>query len=269
MGAYEDGSHPWLAAEKRLIAEAVARGHALLGRLPRRAAARREPRRARRAGPAPEVGVLPVDLDRARRARDPVFARRPRSVRARCSGTATPTSCPPAPSGSPARRATSSRRSSFGRAYGLQFHLEVDAALAAEWMRGPRLRRQNCEQLDGPGAPGAHARRRSRAAEARVGAARARAVRALARCERRAASRPPRSAARALDRPRARCAAGGRSRRARCRPARACAGCRRASPPSGARPGARWGCPAGRSPATRPRSARPPRSAGTTSCGPR
>ena len=49
MSVNDEAEHPWLVAEKRLIGEAVAAGHAVLGRLPRRATARREPRRARRA----------------------------------------------------------------------------------------------------------------------------------------------------------------------------------------------------------------------------
>ncbi len=39
-----------------------------------------------------------------------------------------------------------------GSAYGLQFHLEVDAALAATWMTVPEYVAE-LEQLDGEGAP--------------------------------------------------------------------------------------------------------------------
>jgi len=42
---------------------------------------------------------------------------------------------------------------SVGAAYGLQFHLEVDGALAASWMQIPEYV-QELEALDGPGAPG-------------------------------------------------------------------------------------------------------------------
>ena len=47
MGAGDDGDHPWLAAERELIADAVAAGRPVLGVCLGRAAARG---RARRAG---------------------------------------------------------------------------------------------------------------------------------------------------------------------------------------------------------------------------
>ena len=47
MSVNDEAEHPWLIAEKRLIREAVAAGVAVLGRLPRRAAAGRQPGRAR------------------------------------------------------------------------------------------------------------------------------------------------------------------------------------------------------------------------------
>jgi hypothetical protein len=43
MGAYDDAIHPWVGPERRLIAEAVHAGNALLGSVPRGATARREP----------------------------------------------------------------------------------------------------------------------------------------------------------------------------------------------------------------------------------
>ena len=46
-GRHDEAAHPWLAAEKRWIAAAVRCQHALPRRVPRRAAAGREPRRAR------------------------------------------------------------------------------------------------------------------------------------------------------------------------------------------------------------------------------
>jgi len=42
----------------------------------------------------------------------------------------------------------------LGRAYALQFHLEVDAALAARWMEVPEYVTE-LEELAGPGAPAA------------------------------------------------------------------------------------------------------------------
>ena len=127
------------------------RRHALLGRLPRRAAARREPRRARsRPDPGPSSACCPCSSPTPPRATrcSPRAGARSR----RCSGTATPTSCRPARCASRARSSTSSRRSSLGRAYALQFHLEVDGALAEEWMQIPEYVAE-LEDLDGPGAP--------------------------------------------------------------------------------------------------------------------
>ena len=53
-----------------------------------------------------------------------------------------------------------------GRAYGLQFHLEVDGALAAEWMQVPEYVAE-LQELDGDGAP-ARVLAEVRAAEAQT-----------------------------------------------------------------------------------------------------
>jgi len=150
MGAYDDHAHPWLADEKRLIAEAVAAGTPYWGvclgaqLLAASLGAKVAP------GPRPELGVLPVQLTGAA-ARDPVFA-------------AAPTTFPSLqwhgdtyelPKGAVqlARSAAYEQQAfALGRAYALQFHLEVDAQLAREWMEVPAYV-EELEQLDGAGAP--------------------------------------------------------------------------------------------------------------------
>jgi GMP synthase-like glutamine amidotransferase len=150
MGAYEETRYPWLAAEKRLIAEAVEAGTAYWGvclgaqLLAAALGARVAP------GPAPELGVLSVTLtDEA--AGDRVFAVAPPSFQTlQWHGDTYEL-----PDGA-TRLARSARYEqqafAIGAAYGLQFHLEVDAALAESWMAVPEYVAE-LERLDGPGAP--------------------------------------------------------------------------------------------------------------------
>jgi GMP synthase (glutamine-hydrolysing) len=150
MGAYEEDAHPWLAAEKRLIGEAVGSGTpywgVCLGAQLLAAALGAEVRPGRRA----ELGVLDVELTGAA-AGDPVFAGAPRRF---------PTlqwhgdtyELPPGA----VRLARSERYEqqafALGTAYAVQFHLEVDGALAGEWMQVPEYVAE-LKELDGPGAP--------------------------------------------------------------------------------------------------------------------
>jgi GMP synthase (glutamine-hydrolysing) len=150
MGAYEHRDHPWLGPETRLIAEAVEAGMPYWGvclgaqLLAAALGARVTP------GPAPELGVLSVSLTE-QAALDPVFAAAPRSFRTlQWHGDTYEL-----PAG--ARRLARSERYeqqafAAGAAYGLQFHLEVDAALAATWMTVPEYVAE-LERLDGEGAP--------------------------------------------------------------------------------------------------------------------
>ncbi len=150
MGAYEDEEHPWLAAEKRLIAEAVRGGMpywgVCLGAQLLASALGAEVR----AGPAPELGVMYVELTDAA-AEDPVFAGAP----ARFSTLQWHGDTYSLPDGA-VRLARSERYEqqafALGAAYAVQFHLEVDGALAAEWMEVPEYVAE-LEQLDGPQAP--------------------------------------------------------------------------------------------------------------------
>jgi len=149
MGAYDEARYPWLAPEKRLIAEAVAAGAPYWGvclgaqLLAASLGARVAP------GPRPELGVLPVELT-AHAAGDPVFAAAPPSF---------PTlqwhgDTYELPDGAvQLARSAQYEQQAFrlGRAYALQFHLEVTSALAAEWMRVPDYA-QELERLAGAGA---------------------------------------------------------------------------------------------------------------------
>ncbi len=131
MGAYEEAAHPWLSAEKRLIAEAVGAGKPYWGvclgaqLLAAALGARVAP------GPAPEIGVLEVELTDAAE-RDPVFAGAPRSFRSlQWHGD---TYELPAGATHLARSAAYEQQAfARGSAYGVQFHLEVDGALAEVW----------------------------------------------------------------------------------------------------------------------------------------
>ena len=150
MAAYEEDAHPWLAAEKRLIAAAVAAGTpywgVCLGAQVLAAALGAEVR----PGPEPELGVMDVELTAAAR-HDPVFKDAPR----RFSTLQWHGDTYALPEGA-VRLARSARYEqqafALGTAYAVQFHLEVDGALAAEWMEVPEYVAE-LEQLDGPQAP--------------------------------------------------------------------------------------------------------------------
>jgi GMP synthase-like glutamine amidotransferase len=131
MGAYDDAAFPWLAAEKRLIAEAVHAGTPFWGvclgsQLLAAALGARV-----YAGPAAEVGMLPVYATDAAAA-DPVFASAPRQFAAlQWHGD---TFDLPDGAVQLARSEQYEQQAFvFKRAYGLQFHLEIDADLATEW----------------------------------------------------------------------------------------------------------------------------------------
>ena len=150
MGAYEEQRHPWLAGEKRLIAEAVGAGRPYWGvclgaqLLAAALGARVMP------GPASELGVLEVTLT-PQAAKDPVFAGAPGSFRTLQWHRDTYE----LPEGA-TQLASSPRyeQQAFvsGAAYGLQFHLEVDGALAETWMDVPEYVAE-LRQLDGRDAP--------------------------------------------------------------------------------------------------------------------
>jgi GMP synthase-like glutamine amidotransferase len=150
MGARDDERYPWLAAERRLIADAVAAGKPYWGVcLGAQLLAASLGARVLR-GPEPELGVMPVELT-PQAAGDPVFAAAPR----RFATLQWHGDTYELPAGA-VQLARSDRYEqqafAIGAAYALQFHLEVDGALAQEWMAVPAYVRE-LEELDGPGAP--------------------------------------------------------------------------------------------------------------------
>ncbi len=150
MGAYEDSLYPWLGPEKRLIAAAVAGdlpywGVCLGAQLLAAAlGARVAP------GPEAELGVLSIELTESA-VLDPVFAPAPRTFEAlQWHGD---TFELPAGAIQLARSKLYEQQAFvIGRAYGLQFHLEVTTALAGEWMEVPAYVAE-LEELAGPDSP--------------------------------------------------------------------------------------------------------------------
>ena len=149
MGAYEDGRLPWLGPEKALIAEAARSGLPIWGvclgaqLLAASLGAQVAP------GPVPEVGVLPVHRAEAA-ATDPVFSLLPEEFVALQWHGDTWT----LPDGAvQLARSTAYEQQAFvvNRAYGLQFHIEVDVALATEWGEVPAYAR-SLESIMGAGA---------------------------------------------------------------------------------------------------------------------
>jgi GMP synthase-like glutamine amidotransferase len=149
MGAYDEGAFPWLVAEKRLIGDAVRAGAPFFGAclgvqlLASALGALVYP------GTVAEVGVLPVTLTPAGRA-DTVFAGLPPAfptLQWHGDTFDLPTGAI-ALASSPAYPNQAFR---YGeRAYGVQFHLEVDERLAAEWTEVPAYR-ASADAVLGPG----------------------------------------------------------------------------------------------------------------------
>ena len=150
MGACDDAELPWLYEEKRLIAEAVRAGTPFWGvclgvqLLAASLGARVY------AGPAPEVGLLRVELTEDA-LEDPVFARLPSDLLTlQWHGD---TFDLPAGAvrlaGSPAYPNQAFRVGDA--AYGVQFHLEVSPDLAREWAEVPAYA-EALERVLGPGA---------------------------------------------------------------------------------------------------------------------
>jgi len=134
MGAYDEADHPWLVEEKRLIRDAVQAGLPYFGAclgvqlLAAALGARVYP------GPAPEVGLLEVQLTEAGR-RDPVASILPAAFTTLQwhgdtfdlpEGAVSLFSSPAYPN----------QGFRYGEvAYGVQFHLEVDGAAASTCSR--------------------------------------------------------------------------------------------------------------------------------------
>ena len=186
MSVWDDVLHPWLANERRFIAEAVRAGTPYWGvclgaqLLAASLGATVAP------GERPEVGVAPVTLTEAA-ARDPVFAHAPPAFGA-LHWHADTYQLPPGAVGLARSAHYEQQAFAVGRAYALQFHLEVPAALAGDWLRVPAYA-ESLRQTRGPGASSALLEELDGgpAADER---ARAVAVRPLARGGRRRARRP-------------------------------------------------------------------------------
>jgi GMP synthase (glutamine-hydrolysing) len=135
MSVADEREHPWLVPEKRLIAEAVAAGMPYWGVCLGAQLLAASLGAAVARGHEPELGVLPVELTDAAAA-DPVFAGAPASFDTlQWHGE---TYELPAGAVQLARsRSYEQQAFALGRAYALQFHLEVDCALAREWTLDP------------------------------------------------------------------------------------------------------------------------------------
>ena len=150
MSVNDDDRLPWLAGEKRLIADAVRAGKPFWGTclgvqlLAASLGARVYP------GPRQEIGMLPVRLTPAART-DPLFRDLPDELLTfQWHGDTFDI-----PAGG-VRLATSelcaNQAFRWGdRAYGIQFHLEVSSALARSWGEVPEYR-DALERTLGPGA---------------------------------------------------------------------------------------------------------------------
>ncbi len=135
MGTYEDRRLPWLVAEKQLIADAVRAGTPYWGVcLGAQLLASALDARVH-AGPAPEVGVLSV-FRTPEAAADPVFARCPDEFPA-LQWHADTFELPHGATLLARSPAYEQQAFTFSRAYGLQFHLEIDSALTTEWGQVP------------------------------------------------------------------------------------------------------------------------------------
>lgn len=151
MGAYDDDAHPWLAPERRLIGEAVGSGTPYWGvclgaqLLAASLGAHVAP------GPTPELGVMPVRLSEAA-ANDPVFAAAPPSFQT-LQWHGDTYELPPGAVHLARSELYEQQAFVVGRAYALQFHLEVTSTLAAEWMQVPEYVSE-LEQIAGAEAPG-------------------------------------------------------------------------------------------------------------------
>ena len=149
MSVNDEADHPWLVDEKALIARAVRDGVPFWGScLGVQLFASSLGARVRR-GPTPEVGVLPVYLA-AEAADDPVFSSLawPRPTLQWHQDTFDLPAGATLLASSPEYPHQAFR---VGRvAYGVQFHIEVDEAMADSWARVPEYR-ASAESVLGPG----------------------------------------------------------------------------------------------------------------------
>jgi GMP synthase (glutamine-hydrolysing) len=150
MGAYDESAHPWLVKEQRLLREAINGGVPVFGvclgaqLIAASMGARVYP------GPAPEVGVLDVELTPAGR-EDPVMATLPgRFLTLQWHGDTF--ELPPGAVRLASSPAYANQAFRIGDAtYAVQFHIEVTDAMAVEWGRVPAYAAA-LEAVRGPGS---------------------------------------------------------------------------------------------------------------------
>ena len=149
MSVNDEAVLPWLAAEKRLIAEAVRAGTPYWGVCLGVQLLAASLGAQVYTGPEPEVGLLPVEITADGRA-DPVFADAPDDlVTLQWHGDTF--DLPEGGvrlAGSPAYPNQAFR---IGAAYGVQFHLEVSTEMAQQWADVPEYA-ASLERTLGPGA---------------------------------------------------------------------------------------------------------------------
>lgn len=150
MGAYEEDEHPWLAGEKRALREAVSAGIPVFGAcLGAQLLAGALGAPVYRA-PAPEVGVLPVELTTAGR-EDPVTGGLPGAFPTLQWHSDT-FDLPPGATLLASSPAYANQAFRVGpSAYAVQFHLELTGTMAEEWSRVPAYAAA-LESVLGPGA---------------------------------------------------------------------------------------------------------------------
>lgn len=135
MGARDDAEHPWLVAERALIRAAVRAGVPYWGVcLGAQLLAASLGARVF-AGPAPEVGVSPVRLTAAAQD-DPVMGAAPAQFPV-LHWHGDTYELPPGAVHLARSAAYEQQAFAIGRAYALQFHLEVTPQLAATWADVP------------------------------------------------------------------------------------------------------------------------------------
>jgi GMP synthase (glutamine-hydrolysing) len=151
MGAYEEERLPWLTTEKRLIGDAVRAGLPYWGVClgVQLLAASLDARVY--GGEHAEVGMLPVILT-PEAATDSVFSVLPAQFAA-LQWHGDTYELPEGAVQLAHSEAYEQQAFRFQRAYGLQFHLEVDAALATDWGEVPAYAQSLRELLGDDGLP--------------------------------------------------------------------------------------------------------------------
>ena len=152
MSVNDEAEHPWLVDEKHLIADAARDGVPFWGAcLGVQLLASALDARVY-AGSAPEVGLLPVRLTDEGRA-DPVVGALPAEVLT-LQWHGDTFDLPVGATLLATSDAYPNQAFRYGNAYGVQFHLEVSAAMAADWSRVPAYG-DYADRVLGPGSMGA------------------------------------------------------------------------------------------------------------------